>query len=164
MRDPTLRRRRSVRMSAYDYSQAGYYFVTLCTYDRECVLGEISDDRMVLSEAGRAVEAVWARLPQRFPSVELDAFVVMPNHVHGIVVIVDRSISTLGAIVGAFKSLAAIEVNHLLSRSGRPLWQRSFYEHVVRNDRELDRFRAYVAANPSRWPTDAVHPDNPSRW
>jgi putative transposase len=80
--------RRSVRLQGYDYAQAGAYFVTICTQDRECSLGKVVDGEMALSDAGRMVQSVWEGLPGRFPTVELDQFVVMPNHIHGILVLV----------------------------------------------------------------------------
>jgi REP element-mobilizing transposase RayT len=87
--DPTIHRRRSIRLQGYDYSQAGAYFVTICTHNRQCLFGGIADRKMRLNDAGRVVQQCWDRIPTHFPHVELDGFVVMPNHVHGIVVITD---------------------------------------------------------------------------
>jgi putative transposase len=86
--DPTRHHRRSIRLPTYDYTQPGTYFVTICTQNRECVLGEVIQGQMVLNARGQMVESVWRQLPQHYPRVEVDAFVVMPNHVHGIVILV----------------------------------------------------------------------------
>ena len=99
--DPERHHRRSIRMAGYDYSQAGAYFVTICVASNACLLGEIVDGEVILSEAGEIVLATWASLPARFPGLELDAFVVMPNHVHGIIVLMDR------------KSQAAPQASHV---------------------------------------------------
>src|SRR3972149_7661939 len=86
--DPRRHHRRSIRLPAYDYAQAGAYFVTICTQDRQAVLGEVTCGEMVLNGPGQMVQAIWRELPQRYPGVDVDAFVVMPNHVHGIIVLV----------------------------------------------------------------------------
>jgi putative transposase len=175
-----LHHRRSVRLRGYDYAQAGAYIVTACTYERECIFGHIVDDEMVLNEAGGAVQRIWEGLPERFVTIEMDAVVVMPNHVHGIILITRdnqhhtapgtgntaslqgaaSSAPTLGQIMRAFKSLSAIRVNAMLARSQRPVWQRSYYEHVIRNDAALKRIRQYVAENPACWAQDPENPRN----
>ena len=157
--------RRSPRLSGYDYSQAALYFVTVCTWAREPVLGEVVDGGVRLSPAGQATEAAWDTLPQRFPAVALDAFSVMPNHVHGIVVLggdpdlPPDTTPTLAAVMRAFKSVSGIAGNRALGRTGRPFWQRSYHDRIIRNPRELALIRRYIDDNPSRWETDA---DNPS--
>ena len=163
--------RRSLRLKGFDYAQARAYFITVCTQNRESAFGCVDDGDMRLNDAGRMVRSVWEGLPDRFPGMELDDFVVMPNHVHGIAVFVGAGLAlpeengaassapTLGDVVRAFKSLSAIHVNRLLRRSG-PLWQRNYYEHVIRNERELDRIREYIATNPLKWALDR---DNPQR-
>jgi len=171
-------RRRPLRLPGFDYSAEGAYFVTICTRNRECLLGDVMKGKMRLNELGRMVQTVWDGLPERFPTVQLDAFVVMPNHVHGILVLVGAgpvlslveglalplggaassaptgSASILGKVVRAFKSISAIGVNRLLSRSGQSLRQRSYYEHVIRTEESLSRIREYIATNPLRWQLD----------
>jgi putative transposase len=85
--DPTRHRRRSIRLPAYDYAQAGAYFVTVCSQNRECVFGDVAQGQMILNSPGQMVESVWRQLPRSYPGVEVDAFVVMPNHVHGVIVL-----------------------------------------------------------------------------
>lgn len=148
-------------MKGYDYGRAGAYFVTTCTQGRECLLGDVDGAAGRLSDAGRVVEDTWADLTKRFPTIELDAFTVMPNHIHGIIVLVGQGVAAppkLGDVVGALKSLSAIAINRALSRSGRPLWQRNYYEHIIRNEAALDRIREYIATNPVRWALDRENP------
>ena len=212
-----VRDRRSLRMNGYDYAQAGAYFITICTQDRACLLGDVANEEIRLSDAGRTVQEAWQALLGRFSGMELDAFVIMPNHVHGIIVIPGRgescirpddsrqpdsgdhkdrpygtghahgivsligpgsvvgaglalpeekgaasSAPTLGDVARAFKSISAIRVNRLLTRSGS-LWQRNYYERVIRNKRELDKIREYITTNPLKWPLDRENPHRTGR-
>ena len=160
--------RRSIRLRDYDYSRAGAYFFTICTHDREQWLGEIVEGQMHASSPGCIVENTWHSLPDRFPGIEIDGFVVMPNHVHGILVFVGaqfiapepRAAPTrpppLGEIIRSFKAASTS-----LIRNGGDSgfgWQRNYYEHVIRNDGELRRIRAYVKDNPLNWDEDAENP------
>ncbi|MBI2339239.1 MAG: transposase [Deltaproteobacteria bacterium] len=180
--DLDIHHRRSVRLSGYDYSQQGAYFVTICVQNRECLLGKIVDRKMVLNEAGEIVQFAWNGLSQRFKNVTLDAFIIMPNHIHGIIMI-QRNVgaglalpvtvngmmgdgmmggaspapTSLGDVVGAFKSISAIAVNRLLSRLG-PLWQRNYYEHIIRDEDDLFKIRQYIADNPACWDDDENNP------
>jgi len=186
--DPTEHHRRSIRLPAYDYAQAGAYFVTIVCKDRECAFGEVVDGEMVLNEPGRMIETVWRELPQHYAGVEVDTLVVMPNHVHGIIILVgagpcarpdnprrSRGVGgqpqgvaptvSLPDVVHRFKSLTTARYRRgvLQDRwppfSGR-LWQRNYYEHVIRNEEELNTIRQYVADNPARWADDRENPDN----
>jgi REP element-mobilizing transposase RayT len=157
--DPELHRRRSIRLPDYDYSSDGAYFVTVCTKDRQFFV-----DR---EDVRGAVLNAWSEIPRRFPCVVLDAFVIMPNHVHGVLLWgaassasgAASSAPTLGEVMRAFKSLSGIEGNRLLGRSGNPFWPRNYYEHVVRDDEELNQIREYIINNPAMWNSD---PDNPA--
>ncbi len=165
------RHRRSLRLPGFDYSSRGLYFVTLCTYGKECLLGNAIDARVVLNEAGKIVQKVWHDLPARFPSLAVDAFVAMPNHIHGILVLMGTGIGTkgaassaptsavpsLGRVLRAFKSLTAVEVNRSCQRK-RPLWQRNYYEHIIRGGEDLDAIRRYIIENPRRWAEDRENP------
>ena len=179
--DPDKHHRRSIRLKDYDYSQAGAYFVTVCTHSRQCLFGDVADGQMVLSEAGRLVQQTWQHLPTRFPSVALDTSVVMPNHIHGVITIVGAGLAlpwvgqgaagqgaassapTLGDVMRAFKSISAVQVNRLLSRSGQPLWQRNYYERIIRDEDELGSIRQYILDNPAKWPEDTEHPQHQAR-
>ena len=181
--NPADRHRRSIRLPGYDYRQAGAYFVTICAQGRALLFGEIRGDEMELNDAGQMLVSQWQALPQRFPNVRLDAFVVMPNHVHGIIVLVDANTSpdgdgattrvaptledpvgaSLGEAVGAYKSLTTVEYARGVNASGWTpfdgrLWQRNYYEHIVRNEAALDDIRQYIIHNPAKWAEDEENP------
>ena len=171
-------RRRSIRLRGYDYAQAGAYFVTICTRNRECLLGDVEEGEMHLSEFGRLAQTTWEDLPRHYPHVRLDAWIVMPNHVHGIIVLTDVDDTPVGAgfkpaptnnagssrhglpeIVRAFKTFSSRRINAARSAVGAPFWQRNYYEHIIRNDESLNRIRQYIEDNPARWHED---PENPA--
>jgi len=251
--DPQRHHRRSIRLKGCDYTQPGAYFITICTHGRECLFGEIIDGEMHLNEAGQIVVQTWQDLPNHVPNVQLDAFVVMPNHVHGIIIITDhaggigvgskparttmgpgstadsgstpgpgsaggagsiagpgsvgagsvgagsvgagsepapttidpgptagsgpaagpgsvgaglepaptRSSHGLPEIVRQFKTFSARRINELRGTPGTPVWQRNYYEHIIRDEFSLSRIRQYIAENPVRWDTDREHPQRP---
>jgi REP element-mobilizing transposase RayT len=162
---PTPRRHSPLRHPTYDYSTPGAYFFTVVTIDRGELFGSVRNDEMILSPAGDAVDAVWNALPSRHSTIKLDAFVVMPNHMHGIVWLLDaneaentrpsgaRAHLSLGQVIRAFKSLSAIDVNRVLRRTGA-VWQRNYYEKVVRSELQLNALRKYIEENPIRWAFD----------
>jgi len=164
--DPERHHRRSMRLRGYDYSRAATYFVTICTYQRECLLGEVVDGRVLLGALGRLVEEQWHAIPGHFDSVSVDAFVAMPNHVHGLIVIGRGGVTpplrkpTLGRIVAYYKYQTTKAVNLFLDASGNRLWQRNYHDRIVRNKRELRAIRQYIRQNPAHWPDD---PENPSQ-
>lgn len=170
---PNRHRRRSIRLKGHDYSQAGAYFVTVCTQHQACLFGDVAHGEMWLNAAGRAVKQCWADMTRHFPHVELDEFVVMPNHVHGIVVIVDTvgamhasplpypaspKKRSIGAVVGSFKSAVTKHLNELRNTPGTSIWQRNYYEHVIRDDSSLGRIREYIMQNPLQWEYDRENP------
>ena len=157
--------RRSTRLPNYDYTRPGAYLVTICTQNRDCILSEISNSKSVLTDLGQQVFASWQWLEKQYPYLKLDEFIIMPNHLHGILVITDNcrggsrtaliaKRKSLGHIVGAFKTISTKWFNKIQGTPGAKLWQRGFYEHVIRNDKELDRIREYIANNPARWEFD----------
>jgi REP element-mobilizing transposase RayT len=174
-RDPEWHQRRSLRAKWLDYS-SGQYFVTICTYDRACLLGHVVSGAVSLGDAGRIVNQHWRETPEIRPYVTLDAFVIMPNHLHGIIIVSPHEtgvgISTtttgprgtrpgsLGAVIQQFKGVTTRRINMLRGVSGTPVWQRNYYEHVIRDADDLARIRAYIAANPSRWEADQHHPND----
>jgi len=184
--DPVRHHRRSIRLQGYDYRQVGAYFVTVCTHGREPVFGAIADDAMHLNAYGQIVAEDWAWLADTFSYVDLDACIVMPNHVHGIIVIADAAddmrieegalrageggSSTaptqarlpLGRIVGAFKTMSTKHVNEWRETPGVTLWQRNYYEHIIRDDDDLQRIREYILTNPARWSEDSEYVATPS--
>ncbi len=163
--DPDLHHRRSIRLKGYDYSQIGVYFITIVAQGRLCLFGDVVDGEMRLNDAGRLVVNAWEWLATRHSYVELDSYIVMPNHLHGVIVITgDSRIAPtkrkpLGRLVGMFKTVTTKQINLDRGTPGQLLWQRNYYEHVIRNDEEWDRVREYIASNPMRWETDVENPD-----
>lgn len=140
--------------------------MTICTWRRLCLLSEVVGDRIELTPLGEAVEEAWRWLGEHFTGVTLDAWVVMPNHLHGIIVIdaetgASRRAPTkpLGQLVGAFKTVSVRKVNKLRCIPGEPLWQRNYYEHIIVGDAELGRIRDYIEENPMRWAEDSENPN-----
>jgi putative transposase len=169
--DPSKHRRRSIRLKYYDYSQSGAYFVTIVTKSRSCLLGDIVDEEMRLNNSGHAVQEIWENLVEHYARIELDAFVVMPNHIHGIIVITvgaglrpaptpapTRRQYGLPEIVRAFKSFSARRINEIRQSPGVPIWQRNYFEHVIRNEESLNHIRQYILDNPARWAFDRENP------
>jgi putative transposase len=198
--DPDRRHRSSIRLKDHDYSREGAYFVTICTHQRECLLGEIADREMKLNPVGVIFRDEWLRSAQIRKEIRLDVFVVMPNHIHGIVVLLNdrphfigvtdnrpilrRQRATAGrpyldyqpehplpppttglrkrsisSFIGGFKSACTRSMNQRLGSSGIPLWQRNYYEHIIRSENSLRAVREYIQANPMRWAHDMDNPD-----
>jgi putative transposase len=163
-------RRRSLRLKGYDYTRAGAYFVTICAQDKACLFGNVVDVCVRLNDAGQMLAKLWKDIPARFAEVETDAFVVTPNHVHGIVVLPDtenamaaRVAPVLGEVVAAFKSATTVHYIRGVKTKAWPafrgrLWQRNYYEHIVRDDKALDRIRRYIDENPAPWAFDDENP------
>ncbi len=179
--NPDVHHRQSIRLKGYDYSQAGAYFVTICTQKRQHLFGEIVNGEMQLNDAGGLAHQCWDAIPVHFPNVDLDQFVVMPNHVHGIIWIIDNvgakhlsplqcgtshrakhlsplqcgTSQTIGSIVRGFK----IGVNKWMRKNTdiHEVWQRNYWEHILRNDDELNRIRQYIRNNPKNWETDKLN-------
>ena len=186
MRDPADHHRRSIRLKDYDYSQSGAYFVTICAQNRICLFGTLVDGTVQLNDAGQMVEHWWFELNRKFPAVETDEFVVMPNHCHGIVLITDSIVGAdlrvgpapkagQGAHTGAplrphlstvIQWLKTMTTNEYVRgvKTGawapfnRRLWQRNYYEHVIRSEESLNRIRQYILDNPARWEFDRENP------
>ena len=201
--------RRSIRLPLYNYSKPGFYFITLCTWKKECLFGTVHNNNMSLNVYGEAAPDLWSSLPNRFEHVVLDEYVVMPNHIHGILEIrndsSDQKIhmgeSSVGAIhelpltsrtvlhgdrairelplqnqkivpdhlkrrrmivpkvAGYFKMNAAREINRIRNVQGIPVWQRSYYDHIIRNEEERNSIREYIRNNPVSWDKDNYYAD-----
>jgi len=136
-------------MKRFDYSIPGHYVVTICAFENACLLGEVIEGEVHLSRIGKEVLRIWQEIPTHYPGVEIDQLAIMPNHFHGIIQLTGGRARgpapTLGDVVKSFKSLTT-------KRSGRPkLWQRSYYEHIIRDEADLNHARRYIAGNPLRW-------------
>jgi putative transposase len=159
--NPNLHHRRSIRLGGYDYSQPGAYYVTICTAARECVFGEVVNGAMHLNSCGTVARGEWFNLPRLYQGVKLDEVVVMPNHVHGIIWLTDRGRRPLSDVIGRFKTRSARRINERRNAMGIPLWQRDYYEHIVRDEEDLSRIRQYIVDNPVKWEEDD---ENPANW
>lgn len=187
-----IHRRRSIRLRNFGYGSAGAYYVTIVTQGREAIFGEVIDSSMLLNERGHMVWDVWRDIPRQYPGIEIDAFVVMPNHTHGIVVITDVGAGpracpdqtgqshrlgqpqgvaptplSLQDVVHRFKSLTTTKYRRCVSTNGWPsfpgrLWQRNYWERVIRDEPELNRIRQYISDNPANWNDDPERLQHPN--
>lgn len=141
----------TTRLNGYDYSKPGNYFITICTKDREQLFGEVIDEKVKLSETGKIVSDCWYDLPNHYPNIILDEFIVMPNHIHGIIIIHNspdkKSKHGLSEFIRAFKSFSSRRINELTKSY---IWQPRFYDRIIRSDNELDRIRLYIKNNPKK--------------
>jgi REP element-mobilizing transposase RayT len=180
--NPVIHHRRSIRLPGYDYSNAGAYFITICTQNRKCLFGNIivgatprgcpistprACPEMVLNQAGAMIQTVWDQIPIHYTGTEIDEFVVMPNHIHGIIVIGAGKTGTLslGDIVHRFKTMTTKRYADGVKQLGwqsfaSKLWQRNYWEHIIRNEMELNRIREYIHDNPSQWESDRLNLHN----
>ena len=163
-----------MRLGGYDYASDGAYFITIVTHDREGLFGSVVDGEMVLNDFGRIVESTWYDLVNHNANIGLDDFVVMPNHIHGIIVIFEpvgagskpaqlfragyepaptKPVS-LSEIVRQLKTFSSRRINALRGTPGAAVWQRNYYDHIIRSDREYEQVAAYIANNPANWLTD----------
>ncbi len=162
--------RKSIRLKEHNYSTAGGYFVTICTHQRELLFGDILQGKMQTSECGNILIRHWTEIPNHHQNVLLDEFVIMPNHLHGFIIInesvglihesplpqtiVERRRMLLPKIIGKFKMNSAKEINSFRRTPGEPVWQRNYYEHIIRNERDWQNIQRYIMDNPLRWSID----------
>jgi len=167
-----VRKRKLNRLKDYDYSKSGYYFVTICTKNREEWFGKIENGQMLLSRCGEIVRICWDELVQHYMNCSLDSFVIMPNHVHGIIVIDNEKIVGNGLkpfptcglpeIVRGFKTFSSRRINEMIKEGNHFQWQKSFYDHVIRNEKSLENLRQYIIYNSLKWELDIENGTNPS--
>jgi putative transposase len=164
--DPAIHHRRSIRLPGFDYSKPGQYFVTICTQHRLCLFGTIENGKMSLNEYGEIVQAAWDDLPCHYQNINLHEFVIMPNHVHGIVGIINPvepidPTSTkrhgLPEIIRAFKTFSAKRINEKRETPGTSVWQRNYYERIIRDETAYLTITNYIRTNPQRWIDDSNH-------
>ncbi len=180
--------RKPLRLKDYDYASNGAYFVTICAQDRRCIFGHIERGNLIRSEAGMMIERIWNEIPSHYQGIEIDAFQLMPNHIHGVFIVgagpracpelSDDSLQlgqpqgvaptkqlSLPDIVHRFKSITTNRYIEGVKTSCWPpfnkrLWQRNYYEHVIRNDDDLNEIRQYIIDNPLKWELDSENPIN----
>ena len=181
--NPDIHHRRSIRLKGYDYTKEGSYFITICTLNRENIFGKIVNEGMILNENGIIVEKTWFDLPNHNSNIVLDAFIIMPNHVHTIVFVGAGSkpaldlgtqpaqkcgtetdwaglepaptrATPLSEIVRQLKTFSSKKINIQRNTEGLPVWQRNYFEHIICNEDELNRIRKYIKSNPANWHAD----------
>lgn len=159
--------RRSIRLLNYKYSSPGAYFITICTQEHQCLFGNIINDTMVLNDAGRMVQQWYRELERKFPSIICDYFICMPNHIH-LTLFLEKACGSvptnLSSVVQWFKTMTTNDYIRRVKSSGwtrfnKRLWQRNYWERVVRNENELKKFRDYIQTNPIRWHLDKLNPE-----
>jgi putative transposase len=172
-----IHHRQSIRLRGYDYSQVGAYFITICTYQRECMFGEVVDFQMHLNKLGTIVAEEWLSSSKIRPGIELDEWVIMPNHIHAIVVFtlavgisdpvgahscapLHRKPRSLSSLIAGFKSTTTKQINEIRQTPKIPVWQRNYYERVVRNEASLNKIQQYIINNPFNWLYDSDNPTN----
>lgn len=183
--NPNIHNRKSIRLKGYDYSQKGLYFITICCQDRICRFGKIENGKMILNDAGMMVENEWLKLPDRFTNIQLHEYIVMPNHFHAILEIVRATLvivqnknnattitgqpqgiaptgKTVGDMMDAFKSITTVEYIRGVKNLGwQPfngkLWQRNYWEHIIRNEKSYQTISEYIINNPTKWNDDKFY-------
>ena len=173
MDNKSIKLRKSIRLADFDYSWAGYYFVTVVSDQHKSIFGKIDDGKVELFPAGTIVEEIWNEIPLHFPYVETDAHNMMPNHFHGIIIIQDivgdiveaRHASPLqvnfnikpqplGTVVGSFKSAVTKRVHDSGLYLKEKIWQRNYHEHIIRDEIDYQKVQEYIEANPINWSLD----------
>lgn len=187
--NPQIHRRRSIRLKDWDYTWGGWYYVTICAFDRKRIFGNVVNDEMVLNDYGKIAEQEWLRTAEIRNEVELDEFQVMPNHFHGIIIMNDavgdvgadrvrpnrvrpqtndirprtklsRKPKSLGSILAGFKSAVTSRIIKLRHDDKVRVWQNNYYEHIIRNEQDLYRIREYIQNNPLKWALDEYYPEH----
>jgi REP element-mobilizing transposase RayT len=186
--NPEYHHRRSIRLQGYDYSQTGIYFVTICTYQRQCIFGEIRDGKIILNQIAKIVAQEWVKSAEIRQEIELDEWIIMPNHLHGIVVIDKkddnyfkndnnynnkgaslaplqrdefgkRKPKSLSSFIGGFKSSVTKKMKSICEHPNPVIWQRNYHETIVRDESQLNQIRQYIIKNPQKWDEDPEKPD-----
>ena len=203
--NPHIHNRKSIRLKGYDYTQLGYYYVTICVQNRECLLGSVKDSLVELNKFGKIVDQKWNNIPKHFSNTTLDEYIIMPNHIHGIIGIFEgakhfsktnnfhlssevkvenqicvknryKNVSplphpngtkpgSLSSIIQNFSSITTRKINQIRETNGMKLWQRNYFDRIIRNGDELIRIRKYIRENPLRWEIDEENPEkNNNYW
>lgn len=169
---------KSIRLPGFDYTQPGVYFITICTDLRRLIFGTIIKDEMHLNPAGIIARNCWLTIPEHFSGIQTCTIIVMPNHIHGIITILETTVEarqcrastteqfgkpvkgSIPTIIRSYKSIVSREIRRLPGLQGQTIWQRNYYEHVVRTDQELARIHEYILFNPIQWELDSENPEN----
>ena len=172
-----IHHRRSIRIKDYDYSREGLYFITICTFNHERLFGYVDNEKMVLGKFGNIAYNEWLQTGEMRKNILLQEFVIMPNHMHGIIEINDSNCmgtmtrantmeqfgkptsNTVPTIIRGFKSTVTKQINIIRNTPGQSVWQRSYYEHVIRNEKSYNRISEYIRYNPEKWLKDKYYVD-----
>jgi putative transposase len=167
-----LPQRKSPRLKGFDYSNSAYYFITICTINKKELFGNITNTRIELNERGIIIDNCWNKLPDHFTNIELDYYVIMPNHFHAIIIMngpvglrspqpgINTNIFSLSQIIAYFKYQSTKEINKIFTGGVNKIWQRSFYDRIIRNEHELYNTRRYIEQNPLKWGIENDLPEN----
>ena len=180
--DLQIHHKRSIRLKGYDYSQPGWYFITICIKNRQMLFGEVADEKIVLNKWGKLAEKEWQKTSEIRKNIKLDQYVIMPNHIHGIIGIVDEDDFSKGTmhraptdpsstleqygkpvsgsiptIIRSYKAAVTKKINILRQTPGAVVWQRNYYEHIIRDEKELNRIQKYIIDNPAKWQNDKYY-------
>jgi REP element-mobilizing transposase RayT len=173
-----VKNRKKNRLGNYDYSQNGIYFVTICTKDRIECFGEIKDGEMILNKTGNIIKKYWLEISSHFKNILIDEFTIMPNHIHGIIEINNvgnaymrsknnnRSKMLLSKSIQGFKTAVSKELHEHEIKEERAcafptiIWQKSYFDHIIRNDESLNKIREYIQINPKMWERDRNNAEN----
>ena len=161
--DLPMKHRKHIRLPGYDYSTPGAYFVTICTRLFQCLFGQVSNGIIDLNNLGRLAHDCWTSIPDHYPTVAVDVFQIMPNHLHGILLFEEDGSSqrispSLGNVIGSYKSAVTRQIHALPGHSKILIWEANYYEHIVRNEDSLQKIRHYIVNNPLRWELDTYNP------
>jgi len=176
--------RKRIRLPNYDYSQQNCYYLTICTENRQEIFGVIEDNQMILNNIGKVVSVWWGKTFEKYNNIAIDEYIIMPNHIHGIINVVGAGsprpdkislnvnnqnddsnghgnrAPTIGNIIAYFKYQTTKQINQLENKSGRKIWQRNYYDQVIRNEKSLGQIRKYIINNPTNWSDDAENACN----
>ncbi len=191
-----LPRRHSIRLKNYDYSQSGLYYITICTQGRIELFGKIVENKIILNDAGKMIEKIWLKIPKIFPNARLHEYIIMPNHFHAIVEIIELSVGaesisarniniktkrldmesippkgkiiekvSLPKIVQTFKRYTTVEYIKMVKQNLLPpfkkrIWQRNYYEHIIRDEKDYLKIAEYIISNPLKWEEDKYYVKN----
>ncbi len=173
--NPQIHHRHSIRLKEYDYTQPGAYFITICTKERQSLFGDIVKGEMRLNHLGQIAFDFWQEIPEHFSHIELDTFVVMPNHLHGILLITHKPLGaqkscapteqfgkpvpgSISTVIRSYKGAVSRQINIIWNTKGQSIWQRNLYEHISRDEKSLNNIRQYILENPQRWAEDSENP------
>jgi putative transposase len=170
--NPDIHHRQAIRLKNYDYSQSGAYFITICTKQKQCIFGDIKNGKMRFNVLGAIAGKYWQEIPEHFPNVALDVYTIMPNHLHGILWIIESSengnknrkfgdivVGSISSVVRSYKAIVSKKINQICHKKGLSVvWQSRYHEKIIRDEKALVNIRSYIMNNPLNWDMDEENP------